>query len=375
MNQATSVGNTSHRLPPALALMLCAGIAFGAAPPTQPDPQSDASQSLMDPEESTLSLQPRGWGRPVRIMAMWENDSSAAKVFDTTDRYYTNGLRFDIAWRPDWAHDAARALPFGEPLGESPRAAFGLAVQHKIFTPRDVDAREPLPDDHPYAGWLSFSAYLQRSAQINDHIAMADHLELDMGIVGSWTGAEQLQNNTHRLFGFDTVKGWDNQLANEFTINLTLRRKWRFTTGPDDKGYEFQFIPEVGAIAGTVYRQLESSATLRWGINLPDDFGPSRIADANIATGGWEEDSGFYLFVRAGGRAVEHNLFLDGNTFANSQSVSKNPLVGEIHFGLVVLLCRNFEIGWSQTYATQDFKTQKGDPAFGALILSWRCEF
>lgn len=317
-----------------------------------------------------------GWGDPVRIAALWENDSSAAKLFlDTTDRYYTNGLRFDIAWRPDWAQDAAKAIPFGEPMGEQPQAAFGLGVRHLIFTPRDIDAREPLPDDYPYSGWLAASAYLQRAGQITEHLAMADHIELDVGIVGSWTGAEQLQNNTHRLFGFDTVKGWDNQLANEFAINLTLRRKWRFSTGADDNGYELQFIPEVGGVAGTIYRQLESYATLRWGMNLPDDFGPSRIADINMATGGWADDCGFYLFARAGGRAIEHNLFLDGNTFPDSLSVSKHALVGEIHFGIVAVLWRNLEIGYSQTYSTHEFKTQTGDPNFGAWTIAWRCEF
>lgn len=374
MNRSISVGKQSLPILGAMSLLACTGQARAESEPIA-SPESSGGSSIVENTDTTLSLKPRGWGPPVRIIGLWENDSSVAKLFDTSDRYYTNGLRFDIAWRPSWMVGVAKALPFGEPMGETPAVAFGLSATHKIFTPRDKGTKDPLPDDRPYAGWLSFSGYIQRSGEINEHLAIADHMELDMGIVGSWTGAEQLQNGAHRIFGFDRVEGWDNQLANEFTIDLTLRRKWRFTTGPDEQGLELQFIPEVGGTLGTVYRQLESYATVRWGMNLPDDFGPSRINDINIATGGWLDDFGFYLFARAGGRAVEHNLFLDGNTFANSLSVTKEPLVGEVQAGIVVLLWSHLEIGYSQTYSTQQFTTQEGDPAFGAWTIAWRTEF
>jgi hypothetical protein len=39
------------------------------------------------------------------------------------------------------------------------------------------------------------------------------------------------------------------------------------------------------------------------------------------------------LFARAEGRAVAHNLFLDGNTFSSGPHVSRIPLVAETQMG------------------------------------------
>ena len=44
-------------------------------------------------------------------------------------------------------------------------------------------------------------------------------------------------------------------------------------------------------------------------------------------------DFGWYLFGGVEGRAVAHNLFLDGNTFAKSLSVQKKTFVADFQGG------------------------------------------
>jgi len=49
-------------------------------------------------------------------------------------------------------------------------------------------------------------------------------------------------------------------------------------------------------------------------------------------------DFGWYVFAGAEGRVVAHNIFLDGNSFATSQSVPKKTLVADFQIGAAIIL-------------------------------------
>ncbi|HAJ47422.1 MAG TPA: DUF2219 domain-containing protein, partial [Alphaproteobacteria bacterium] len=86
---------------------------------------------------------------------MWtlavENDALGAK----TDKNYTSGLK--ILYRaperltPDFAWGLAQGI-----LGaDAQDAVFTTwAIGQSIYTPDDTKTALPLPDQHPYAGWL-----------------------------------------------------------------------------------------------------------------------------------------------------------------------------------------------------------------------------
>ena len=360
----------SRRAPRGAPAALAIACGSAAAPPAVAQDDADA-----------------GWGPPVRVTFHWENDGTLPRP-GGTDRYYTNGLKLDLAWRPAWALELLDDAPFSEGFGPDLRAAFGLSVSHLIFTPEDLAREDLIEDDRPYAGWLSFAAYLQRAGQLSPRVAVFDHAELDVGVVGQNSGAEALQKAVHAAW-FDEQRpnGWENQLKNEPSINLTYRLKWRFSTldrltfdgspdaDPGSNPFEFQAIPEIGGTVGTVYRRAEAGLTARFGWNLPDDFGATRLEDVNSATGDWHAPWGFYLFGRVTGRYVQHNLFLDGNTWRDSHSVDREPWVAEAQFGGVLLLFGGLEVGYSQTVRSEEFDGQNGRHQFGAWTIGWRTTF
>lgn len=315
--------------------------------------------------------------RPVRIAAFWENDGGPPGLFSESDKHYTNGLKLDIAWQPRWADDIAPYVPFHDHFGGPIDTAVGLSVSQVMFTPRNLKTEKPIPHDEPYAGWLAFSAYWQRAGSLAENIAMFDHIEIDAGIVGQWSGAEALQKAIHAMLpDQQRPNGWGNQLHNEPAFDLTVRRKLRFSSGKTDSGFEFQAIPSIGGTLGTVYRQIEGSVTARFGWNLPDDFGPRRLADVGAATGGWSTDFGIYAFVRGQAQLIEHNTFLDGSNWHDSLSVSKEPFMLEVQVGFVALLWRHFEVGWSETFQTDGFEDEPGGgQRFGAITLAWVASF
>jgi len=305
---------------------------------------------------------------PFTFTVYWENDGTILKRNHRTDRHYTNGAAVTFANQPDWVKGFADIATFGESFD---RTAAGYIFGQLIFTPENITAKRLLRKDRPYAGYLFGGVYVQRA---NDHTF--DQAQLDIGVVGPSSRAEQAQKTVHRALELDRPNGWDNQLGDEVTAQVFLRRKWRLDMDPvqwADAQYAQQVIPQVELAVGSVYRHVSAGATWRVGHNLPDDFGPGRLADVGSATGGPSKGPGVYLFGRAAGRVVEHNLFLEGNTFRDSHGVVANTLVGELQAGIAVSYPYHgwkLRANYSQTFITRQFEGQDGPDAFGAIVLS-----
>jgi hypothetical protein len=203
-----------------------------------------------------------------------------------------------------------------------------------------------------------------------------DHLELDLGVVGQYSGAEVAQKFIHSAFpGQDRPNGWETQLANELAVNVRGQRSWRSKRADLSGGNGtvlLDAVPRVSADLGNVYVRGSADLTLRVG-RLPDDFGPPRLLDTRDALGSWTlpGDWGWYVFARGGARAYARNIFLDGNTFADSRSADKRPVVGELEVGLTVRR-RAAELRYSVTWLTEEFEDQRGNNAYATLGLTLR---
>ena len=66
------------------------------------------------------------------------------------------------------------------------------------------------------------------------------------------------------------------------------------------------------------------------------------------------------------GRWVLHDIFLDGNTFGDSQSVNKKAVVGEYAFG-VAMHIGNMKVSFTRLHRTREFDGQKELPSYGSL--------
>ena len=290
-----------------------------------------------------------------------END-----LFFETDRDYTSGLA--VTWvsrepTPAWALSAARALPWFPQEG---RVLHGYAIGQAAFTPEDIALANPPPDDRPYAGWLYGTIGLGAETGIR-----VDQFSLSLGIVGPAALAEETQKAIHAITGSENPQGWDYQLGNEPGVVLTYQRSWRHTSRADDAGLAWGLTPHVGGALGNVYTYLEGGATLRFGHGLGRDLGPPRLQPSLPGSGYFvaNGETGWYLFVGAGARAVAHNIFLDGNSFKQSRSVDKEPLVGDLQWGLAVTL-KDLRLSFTQVTRTHEFETQTRHDHFGALTVS-----
>lgn len=86
-------------------------------------------------------------------------------------------------------------------------------------------------------------------------------------------------------------------------------------------------MPTLGFDLRNVSTRLTAGAEARLGVGDIHLFDlPSSARSGN--------GFGAYLFASAEGWAVAHNIFLDGNTFADSHSVAKEHWVGEVSLGI-----------------------------------------
>lgn len=331
----------------------------------------------VEPDELALGADVGGQtGSGPRLLswgAIWENDGAFIKPYKETDRHYTNGAQIDFAFDHLLPESWIDLVP-GAGRFENMSEATGVLIGQLIFTSEDIERRERRPGDRPYGGWLYVGLYYQRADD-----KKLDHFELDIGAVGGdWSAAESVQTFVHAVVpGEVTPQGWDEQLENEIGVNLKYQRRWRFRPDPDliDRPlFDMDFIPEAGFMLGNVFTNANAAVTLRLGTNLPDNFGPARIAQFRDVTGTSRGNWSAYVFGRIGGQFVAHNIFLDGNTFESSVSVAKEQEVGEAALG-IALRYKKIEFGWSTTWRTREFKDQDQIDSFGAISLTWQTTF
>jgi hypothetical protein len=306
----------------------------------------------------------------------FEND-----LFTGTDNNYTNGVK--LSWisanledyvndpcLPHWVRELNHYSEWVHPGAFDSRnmvVTFGQAM----YTPTDPKRRDVIKDDRPYAGWLYLGlAYNARTEN------MMDTTEVDIGVIGPASMARQSQNFIHDLRGFDRFEGWDNQLHNELGLQFVRERKNRIYRHAEASGPQIDAITHYGYSLGNVRTYLNAGVEMRIGSFLPNDFGTSPIRPAGDSNAPLSEgaerrmaQSGLYGFVSLDGRAVAHDIFLDGNTFADSHKVDKKYFVGDVAAG-IAWQWPGGKITYAQYWRSKEFRTQQEAQSFGSVTLS-----
>ena len=301
----------------------------------------------------------------------FENDG----VTDDVDKYYTHGARFSYLSSkeaPLWSREAAGYLPFFSQQG---KVRISYALGQSIFTPSDISTETLIENDRPYAGWLYAGLGLvsdSRSGSGNFK-RRRDSLELNIGMVGPASQAEQVQVSGHKFRGATEPRGWDHQLKNEPGIMLIYDRQWqgRYDIKIDSLGLEL--TPHIGGALGNIMTYAATGFTVRFGRHLDSDYGVPLIRPGLPGSVYFARNSGFgwYLFTGFEGRAVLQNIFLDGNTFTDSHSVDKEPLVGDFQAGLV-FTWKDYRLSFTSVHRTREFDGQDSSTRYGAISLSIR---
>lgn len=308
----------------------------------------------------------------------FEND-----LFSGTDQNYTNGVKYSLI-SPDLSPQAPQGrlprrvleevhrLPFIKGAAEYTHKA-EFSIGQNMYTPSDTARTDLIENDRPYAGWTYFSTSYHRKSNLEGPVEFMDTLEVQLGLVGPESFAEETQKFVHKQRGLPRPQGWGNQLDNEPGLVLAFERKWLVQPpGPDAFG--FDATTHLGATIGNVSTYANSGIEVRVGWNLPRDFGASIIRPAGSTRLSTCLDPRFYVFGALNSKIVARDIFLDGNTFTESHSATKRTFVSGLAGG-VTLNYHRFTLTLTQILRSEEFKDQNDSHSFGALSLSFTMPF
>ena len=253
----------------------------------------------------------------------------------------------------------------------------GIAIGQIIQTPTDLSRTDLIVDDVPYAGALTVQAtwYAFNNDQFRG-------FQTTVGVVGQASLAEQTQKMVHKVVGATEPMGWDNQLSNEPVINFNVMYKQKLWQTGSLPGLSFDTSASGNIALGNMFTQALASLEIRFGHNMPggfvyvpDPIGYSMQYDAALAPAN-ANSAAYYGSLVVRGVAVAHNIFLDGNTFKDSHSVPKEPLIGQLFLGL------HYEqpvwsIHFNMLYTTDTVDSSQVTSAeenemIGNVIFEWR---
>ncbi len=310
-----------------------------------------------------------------------ENDSLGNPFSEHQDRHYTQGLKLSLFGGDSFAPGITNTLNNLLPAwGFRPEAAdLGwILLGQNIYTPTQLLTPTLIKNDRPYAGWLYTGAIYQRRGELAPNLAVMENFEINLGIVGPDSMAEEGQKTIHRWWVPDDIpRGWGNQLKDEPGLVLKYARLWRWSPSAET-ARTIDLIPRAGIELGNVNTFATGGATVRVGHNLPPDFGVQIIDSPASVNGGLTRETPewfAYLFGGVDGRAIGHDITLDGNTFRGGPSVDKNYFVADLSWGFAVQIFRHTEITYTRVIRTEEFHGQNREDIFGSVTIKGKFGF
>ena len=246
--------------------------------------------------------------RDREIRLTYDND-----VLFISDQYYTSGANIAFSKIADTTKFISKK--FSRPKDNRTLIEFNYG--HKIFNSKKVTEKDPLLRDRPFAGWhyggisvLNFPS----SVSMNKYT-------VEFGLVGPSSGIGDFQKWWHSSGNIAMPEGWDEQIKDEFVVNLGYSRFQEL-----DISKKADIVSEANITAGNGLTRLFEQLTLRLGkINSVNNsvFTNSRLSNVLPKIGSLDnsqEELFFFYGIR--GEYVNHNIFIDGSRFNN-----KSPLV------------------------------------------------
>lgn len=139
----------------------------------------------------------------------------ANDFFTGTDRYYTQGVSFEL-FDPAFRGSPLMRLLFGLP---SAKPAYGLQFRIVTFTPTRLDSAPAIIGDRPFAAY----AFLGHSLVTrDDERGLLVVTEVDGGIIGAAADGKA-QRWAHRVLKQREPDGWDNQIRSDVVADYYAR--------------------------------------------------------------------------------------------------------------------------------------------------------
>ncbi|RMG24605.1 MAG: lipid A deacylase LpxR family protein [Bacteroidetes bacterium] len=221
-----------------------------------------------------------------------------------TNRYYTQGIRLEFInpqLRKFWP---AQNLLYR--IGERAKTYYGLGVQHRLYTPADLQSADVVTGDRPYAGYFTLNTFLI-SNDLDRMLRLTTQIEV--GLLGPLAGGGLIVRRTEKP---DSPQGWSNQIKTDLILGYqaVLEKGFLSTDGIDLAG-------QVSASVSTRYTYLGVGGLLRLGLLNPY-FYELHFTTRSILGQRDIRDMQVYVYVRPEAQLVAYDATLQGGLLNRS---------------------------------------------------------
>lgn len=242
-----------------------------------------------------------GQNSKIEIGVVTDNDLYTSSK---NDQYYTNGL--EIFYRYLSKKEKPNVI---KKIDE-------IRVGQYMYSPRDIYKDEEEMFDRPFAGYL-FGQFGNTNFYTNQSVFKKS---LQLGYVGPNSFAENVQSETHRLFGYTAFEEWDYQIKNALGVQLYLMFSKPLLHSINSKRIDFQWQSE--AKLGTIFTSLSTGFVTRIGIKKLVGLSDSNFHGASLSKNNQLPESEFYFYMAPSFCYQAYDATIQGSLFKDNSPVT-----------------------------------------------------
>lgn len=272
---------------------------------------------------------------PGYFRVIFDND-----IFDNTDYYYTNGVRFEYVSALLNKFSLGKLLPS---LNKADIDVQGLSLVQNIYTPVNPDTRNINKNDRPFSAYLTLGLF-HKSINIEKGLKVSS--EFLFGIMGPASLGGFVQSGIHDI----EPVGWENQINNDIYLNYSIRVD-KLVLGIKN----FELKTNANAKIGTIYNNIGAGLNLRFG-----KFNRFVENDILYLENTKKHRLNYWIFTRLQGNLIAYNATLQGGLFNDSNRyVVDNNLINTFVFKAsagIAIYYKSFGLELENFYLSPEFK-------------------
>jgi len=283
-----------------------------------------------------------------------DNDSYLAQG---SDMYYTNGLYIHF-------RHAANQEKLKETLEKK---IYEFSAGQKIFNPRSGYSPEPSRQDRPFAGYLYAGAAISWFSKKESVFKMA----VELGTTGPNSLAEAGQELLHNTIGFYELAGWEYQITNEATINVSAQYTKLIHR---DAGNITDFSFDGYVNAGTIFNSTGAGVLFRAGrINQLFNSGATNAVISNHKKISSFKARELFFYAKPQLNYVVYDATVQGSLFNDNSPITFGiqPIVFTQQLGLNYSSPR-FTFDFSMILKTKEVRSRAPGHQWGSVSMYYR---
>ncbi len=232
-------------------------------------------------------------------------------IMNNTDRFYTNGIRFDFI------SPVIQAFPLSYlmvPYWRSGINYYGISLVQNMYTPSTTKAGGILEGDRPYAAYLYLGTFKISNDQKNNFRQTS---EFDLGIIGPSSFGDFVQKSFHNSVPTNSEPlGWEYQIRNDVILNYDVVL---------EKGLinrrNIELNVSGSGCLGTLYTNVSGGFTFRAGLVNPY-FANLGISKRSTLTQRKLHLTQFLFYAKPTIRLVGYDATLQGGLFNQTSPIT-----------------------------------------------------